>query len=242
MKYIFLFIFLICYGSSFSAPSDSLKVKRKKLDIVLKAEILGPSLEAYTYYRNSRNGFTPFLREWLYSFSAEALLLQNQSVQLTYMGYNATFNYNSNFLPAVRRNWFVIAPEYKLYVSQKKVCSGYYIGANIKYIRLSNQDGYSNSNSSVYSVAHSVSQSIGAGFITGCQFYIKEGFTFDFVLGLGFLTEVNYSTDVPPNAYGYYSYFWRNNHVYDFALNNTVGSPSLTHADIRLGINIGYHF
>jgi hypothetical protein len=237
-----LALFFISLQSSLALPGDSLKVGRPKLGIVIKADLLSLGLTAIEnqyklkHYPGNRS------QEYIYSLTGEKLFFQHQSVQLCWLAYNYQYAQTNGIIPR-KRNWIVVAPEYKYFVTQRRDHSGLYVGANLKYIRLYNQDTYVSylNNSSGYDVYWRLSHSAGLGFITGCQFSAKRGFTFDLLGNIGFFTELRYTYYDGTQTNSFFgSGFYRSwDHVYDLGIYRRNDPFCI---DFRVAINLGYKF
>jgi hypothetical protein len=162
------------------------------------------------------------------SFTIEKLLKKRHSLQLTY---------NDNwYSQTIANNWYnkstiwSLIPEYKFFVSKKKLCSGYYIGAYGKYSHdyennVLNQSGWETN------IERYKEVSLGGGISNGVQFYLFKRITIDVLLGIGILKPINYNVI----------------QVYEYDLNNgtvitTINKSYRFYYDARLAINIGFKF
>ncbi len=158
--------------------------KTKKLGLIVKADVPLPVADLV---------FSKVERDM--SLTVEKIINRRNSVQVTGTYHFIKANANSpDSALANRRNIFQIIPEYKFFILKRKVCSGPYVGAYLKYIRdeeiwdewteTINYNAYPNTkNTHFFADYYYFKYAIGA--ITGCQFYIRNRVTFDFLFGVG---------------------------------------------------------
>jgi hypothetical protein len=212
MKRLFflLLFFIVCFQFLSATPLDSLKTNKQGIGLIVKVDLFALGVDKFSLHPKR------------YGFSIEKLLVNRQSVQLSY--------YFAPYSTFFGKSWYMISSEYKFFVSKKRPHVGYYIGGNLKFIHYYEKSGYippqSIADSTFYGKYESYS--IGAGVINGVQFYLLKRITIDFLAGIGFLAEVKNKQ--------YQPYYLGNGgrHYYGFAF-----SPN---ADVRLAINIGFKF
>jgi hypothetical protein len=204
-------LFFVGFRFFSATPIDSTSSK-KQISLIIKADLLALGYDVFTHKKPAYQKY--------YSFSIEKLLGKNHGVQLSY--YFAPFS-------STGVKWYVISPEYKFFVSKKKQHTGYYIGANLKYIHYYEKSSWvapqSISDTTYYGKYESYN--IGAGLINGFQFYLWNRISFDFLAGIGFFAEIKNKQYQP-------YYLLGGNHLYGFAFSRN--------ADIRLALNIGFKF
>ncbi|MBC7862692.1 MAG: DUF3575 domain-containing protein [Bacteroidia bacterium] len=203
-------LFLFClrpYNSQgISFKNDSTK---KKIGLVVKADLLLPAIGIY-------------YKQVEYAFTAEKFFGKHSSFQFTYLdGWQNTrrnFSSGGRFTHYWREIIFI--PEYKFFLSKKKLHSGYYVGAFAWFDYL-----HSNTIHSLpweYSANDTRKTRIGGGIVNGFQFYLFNHLTFDIIAGAGYLQTVKIKV-VEENF-------------------TIVGSSPETYFFPRLAVNLGYKF
>ena len=157
----FIPFFVLCFFANALKSQDA--VSKRKLGLVVKTDILAPSLD------------------WLisgspsYSLSVEKFIGKRQSFQLS--GY---YSYNHSTEPSqIIYSSYQIVPEYRFYPNDKQMHNGVYCGA---YSRLINEHSYE-----IYSRSTDefLYRSLELGVISGYQIYPFKHLVFDFLFGLG---------------------------------------------------------
>jgi hypothetical protein len=181
--YLFIFVFGLF---NFSKAQDT--ITENSNSVVIKTDLLIPVMSLFNI-GNSLESTKPN-----FSFSVEKFFKRRNSLQVTMIyvwpkitpiGYWPTWDtYTINDLE--------IIPEYKIYLTKKKIQKGSYTGVYLKYHR-SHTD-----NSSPYPIPFGmhleyVEHYAGFGCIFGYQFYLKKRLTLDFLARLGYaqLVSVN---------------------------------------------------
>jgi hypothetical protein len=206
VKIKFISLLLILFSKiGFSLDNDT---TRKPINLVIKTDLILSYVNTINVVKRNADNWNHF------SYTIEQMFKNNHSIQVT--------TYGARFPWLLRGKWYVIAPEYKYYVSKKRKYTGYYVGGGFKYIGVTD---YSNGNwvppqtlndPSIPVTPIRKSNAIGVGFINGVQFYLAKRIAIDFILGIGVNTNLKH---------------YRN---YAYALNGK--------SDVRAAINIGFRF
>ena len=203
MKKLTLILLLLSF-SVFAQNPDSTK---KQLGLVIKGDILLPIIGLFDegYYC---------------SFTIEKFLKKRHSIQLTY------FEFWLNTPDGSKSNYRQLIPEYKFFVSKKKLCNGYYIGAYGQF--LSEKYNFQNNEGGGWVIERYKTILIGGGICTGVQFYLLKKLTIDVMFGLGIVKPINY----------YEAYFYDGG-AHPLIFDKTWYAP---YYNGRAAINIGYKF
>jgi uncharacterized protein DUF3575 len=161
MKKLSLILFLFSV-SAFAQKTDSTK---KQLGLVVKGDILTPIIGL-------------IVEQGYCSFTIEKLLKKRHSIQLTY--FESWLHYPDNW----KLNLLQLMPEYKFFVSKKKLCSGYYIGAFGQFIHYK-EIFENNPGGNELNVENYKEVALGGGISNGVQFYVFKKITIDILLGVG---------------------------------------------------------
>ena len=207
----FLLLFFVGIKFLSASPIDSTNSKRQ-LGLIVKTDFLALGYDIVKRPTTAPNKY--------YSFSVEKLLKDNHAIQL---------NYYFSPLSLVGTKWYVISPEYMFFISKKKSHTGYYVGANLKYIHYyekSSRVAPQTASDTIYYGKYE-SYNFGAGLINGFQFYLWNRVTIDFVAGFGVFVEIKNKQFQP-------YYLSGSKHLYGFAINSNE--------DIRLALNVGFKF
>jgi len=170
-KHIFLLIFaLFLFAKLFSQVNT---LKKTNSAFVLKTDILSPIIFNISDYILPN-----------FSITCEKFIKKRHSIQLT--GLYAWFDKKSGYKGQTKGQIFEIIPDYKFYLSRKKMQKGFYIGAYAKYIRnhtIDEEQGPYPYSPMMY--LEYIEHETAFGGLTGYQFYIKKRLVIDFLLGFG---------------------------------------------------------
>jgi len=181
-KHIFLLIFAVFLFAKLFSQNDTLQ--KSNSAFVLKTDILLPVMGLF----NIGDFLEP--NKLNFSITSEINFKKRNSLQLTVLNVWPKVKH-VGYWPSANTEIFTvnvleIIPEYKFYLSRKKMQKGFYIGAYAKYIRshtIREEHGpypYSPMMHLEY-----IEHETAFGGLAGYQFYIKKKLVIDFLLGLG---------------------------------------------------------
>jgi hypothetical protein len=179
---------LILHSFCFSQNADS----TKKINLVLKADILLPAINMGIYHKAE------------FSFTAEKLFNKRHSFQLTFVSFGNSKTTETRLLQGLVSNEhqlitnsIAVIPEYKFFVSKKKNYTGYYIGVSAAYILQSYKSIVSDNIPAGVSFNNTMGpatlsyhyqdnfQGLAIGIINGFQYYVFKHLVLDFIAGGG---------------------------------------------------------
>lgn len=187
---IWILVFFVSFSVNSRAQEsvalDSTRQPRKKVNslktFIIKTDLFWPAITfPWQHYY------------WTVTF--EKMIAKRQSVQLTYMDGRSDFKWSNGSDKFIQhKEWFfLLIPEYKFFISKRKLCSGYYLGASLMYVRDRFTSIYRYAASPGYPAVDqfstAVSNGYGAGLFNGLQFYFFGRLTLDLQAGAIFYDE-----------------------------------------------------
>lgn len=159
-----------CYSQKDTVPDW----RQKQARIIVKTDLFFP-----LYFSK--------YKDLIFTLTVEKPIAKRHSLQLTYMGVHT--KYLSPGLEERSHSLFII-PEYKFFVSKKRACSGYYVGASALYDHEKDILSFHSSSQGDRNY-YSYYNAYGFGLMNGFQYYFFKHLTVDVMAGAIAFVEID---------------------------------------------------